>query len=91
MSVLCGWEEICELLNRWKLLYRPDTGEKYGYAETMLEQGYDDLSQLVNMSDEELEKLPSELGMKRGHGLRFVDSMRKRLGMRQVRAELQNL
>ena len=56
-GMLCGWSEIRELLNRWKLLYTVDTGEYYGYAEAMREQGYVNLSQIVNMSDEQLDTL----------------------------------
>ena len=88
-GMLCGWSEIRELLNRWKLLYTADTGECYGYAEAMREQGYDDLSQIVNMSDKQLDTLTVNLGMKKGHARKFVDYVRQRYGIRQVCAVLQ--
>lgn len=82
---LRGWSAICELLNRWELLYETDTGEKYGYAEAMLEQDYDELSQIVNMSREELEALSIKIGMRQGHVKKLVKCSRERDGMRQVR------
>ena len=66
-----------------------DTGECYGYAEAMFEQGYDDLSQIVNMSDEQLDTLTVKLDMKKGHARKFVDYVRQRYGIRQVCAVLQ--
>ena len=87
--MLCGWSEIRELLNRLKLLYTVDTGECYGYAEAMFEQGYDDLSQIVNMSDEQLDTLTVKLGMKKMHAIKFVDYVRQRYGITQVCAVLQ--
>ena len=88
-GMLSGWLEICELLNRWKLLYMTDTGERYGYAEAMFEQGYDDLSQIVNMSEEQLKTLAVKLGMKKMHAIKFVDYVRQRYGITEVCAVLQ--
>ena len=85
-----GWSQICEVLNRWKLLYRVEaTRECYEYVENMRKNGFDDLDQILNMNNKELKTFTTEVGMKKEQASKFIENVRQRYGLRQVCVVLQ--
>ena len=85
-----GWSQICEVLKRWKLLYRVEaTRECYEYVENMRKNGFDDLDQILNMNNKELKTFTTEVGMKKEQASKFIENVRQRYGLRQVCVVLQ--
>ena len=89
-QVMYGWSQICEVLKRWKLLYRVEaTRECYEYVENMRKNGFDDLDQILNMNNEGLKTFTTEVGMKKEQASKFIENVRQRYGLRQVCVVLQ--
>lgn len=84
MCALGRESEVRELLHRWKLLYRGDCGEAYGYAEALRAHGFNDLTHLAQLSVTELDKLADCAKMLPAHKAKFVGYMTARYGMAPV-------
>ena len=84
MCALSGESEVRELLHRWKLLYRGDCGEAYGYAEALRAHGFNELTHLAQLSVTELDKLADCAKMLPAHKAKFVGYMTARYGMAPV-------
>ena len=84
MCALSGESEVRKLLHRWKLLYRGDCGEAYGYAEALRAHGFNDLTHLAELSVTELDKLADRAEMLPAHKAKFVGYMTARYGMAPV-------